>query len=850
VHSILPRPFAYRRPQLRITGRGAMQREKIHLPYRSVLATLVRRQDELPRQSVLDMMQQQQLRLEYSEAALMSAEDEYEQNWVVGSCNTIPLRNPWLLLCQPQAEEQTGNTSVARRTLVRFKTTEEVEADLMHATRPIATLAFLYVDVANLNAIARAVEPAMLKRVRDHYNYIVQNALRSFDCFVAKTNSVTAYLVVFKEAAYALEAARHIQLELVQSCWPVELRPLEATLQVKDPKTNTVLFNGPRAQMAVHVSDQYTWRPVPVSGTNMKSSSGGGASDSANTGSLTPNLSAIHISGVGVDEAFILGRHAYGGEIRLSRPLLEAVGRHPSGKLLLEQLSMEVVVAPSVIRLAEDATSARAGSAEGLATDKTDKSKTMKTNMFSEECVASVPRRLHGRLALMLPPGTSEKAGSVFKSPEEHPAGSNTTATTRDRGGSSGIMRKSNSASNVKGKTKTGQAGGEAVAEEPQVITSIATGGTSSMPSSASSALAKATPLLSVLSPQNSWIKDPRESSNVLPAAAATNWGSDEEQVSACLIAAGIHNEAKQIQKVMQSVLKLFPPQRRRSLSLSLEAASEGSISELPTLNSISSPLTLITDGEGNDGDDASGVRRDGKSPRPSIDARSSALRRRSSKEDTAGSVMSKFASGGGKRSIASADVSRRSAVPTSTLGQYSRFLDFSRYIISMLVNALEIGTEQRAPPPLPLPSSSTGDDVSGGTAGAAAGTGGSGTFKDGRGTSALVAGRAKSGQSGSLSLPPVPSPPGRISGKALGIASSSAGSRQPSVSSKAGDVALKAFTVNRDKPFQSALDYIDEACRSLIQTPCTDASRLPAIPAAPPSKSKSFSGRSTSRRH
>ncbi|KPI87492.1 hypothetical protein ABL78_3441 [Leptomonas seymouri] len=847
VHSILPRPFAYRRPQLRISGRGPMQREKIHLPYRSALAALKLHQDGLPRQVVLDMMQQQQLRLEYAEAALMSAEDEYEQSHEVGRDNATLLRNPWVLLCQPQAEEKTGSTAAARRTLVRFKTAEELEADLMHATRPIAPLAFLYIDVANLNAITQSVEPALLKRTWDHYNYIVQSTLRSFDGFVAKTNSVTAYLVVFEGAGMALEAARQIQLELVQTCWPVELRPIEATLQVKDPKTNTVLFNGPRAQMAVHVSNQYTWRPVPVTVAG-KSNFSAGDSESVPANSLGPDLSAVHISGVGVDEAFILGRHAHGGEIRLSRPLLEAVGRHPSGKLLLEQLSMEVVVAPSVIRPAEDAAGPHASSAEGATTEKTGKSKVVATNMFSEECVASVPLRLHGRLAIMLPPRAFEGSGSAAKSSEEvTPATGSANNAAGNRGGSNGIMQKASPLPKTKGRAKPGQAGGNT--PEEQGITSIAAGSTSSAVGMASSTLAKATPLISTLSHQGSWIKDPQESSNPLPAASATNWGSDEEQASACLTAAGVHNEAKKIQKAMQSVLKLFVPPRRRSLSSSSEGASEGSTSELRTSVSITSTPVSVFEGDNGDAVDSSGVGTDGKSSRPLSDIRGGALRRRFSKEEPAEAAASKPAAGG-KRGAASATASRRSGAANSVLDQYTRFLDFSRYVVAMLVNALVIGTEQRTPPPLPLLASGAGDEAASGKSGLAPVAGSSGAFKDGHGAGALVGGRVKSGQGGEHSLSLVPSPPGRLGGKALGLAPPPAGTPQPPADGKAGDAAMKGFTVNREKPFQSALDYINDACRSLIQTSGTDTRRPAPIPAAPPSKPKPFSGRLASRRH
>ncbi|KAK7200813.1 hypothetical protein NESM_000139700 [Novymonas esmeraldas] len=881
VHSILPRPFAYRRPQLRGSGRPNTQSDKLYLPYRSALATLMLHRDELPRQGVFDMMEQQLRRLEYGEMARMSAEDEYERSWEIGAAATPLLRNPWPLLCQPQAEEQADNVT-ARRSLVRFRTTEEVEAELMYARRPTKPLAFLYCDIAGASAIARAVAPPLLRRVWAHYNHIVQSSVRDFSGYVAKTNSATAYLVVFEEPAMALEAARQIQLEMVDATWPEELRLLESTLHVKDVKTSTVLFNGPRPQIAVHVSDQFTWRLVPAaqspaarkadparpaagekSGSGSGSGSGGGGAAAA---AAAAQLSAVHVSGVGVDEAFVLGRHAHGGEIRLSRPLLEATGKHPSGKLLLEQLTMEVVVAPSVVRPAEGAargTSAASGTSK-KAEAKSDP-KAVRGNVYAEECVVSVPRQLQGRLALMLP-STSHAFGAAKFTEEALAMATAASAVDDDDAGGGGVPDVEAEATDD--------------AEKPVPVPAASAAAEVSRPTSA--ALPKAVAVLAATVAQHAWFVEPKGSFNPLPAAWRTDWdGAAQQQPASRLAELGLLEETRRIQAVLQELLKMFPSAHRQMRALedtSDEAAGEAS-SEAPatTAGAAAAASNPPSSGGAGGGKKAAGAeaRLTNKIPAPPLSSssgRSSVNAVRRSRD-------------GGPSNAASAAAAARAATRASAVGQYMSFMDFSKFLITVLLNALEIGADQRVPPPLSLPHGGAGGEVvlgggSGGgggggppsmTAGGARGGGGTagGAQKFSRGSvsARLHAGTSNaadaspsnnSRESSFASLPTISVPNGRMSAKAGGGASGARASSPLSRDyeqrerSSSDSLPRGAAKVSAERPFQSALDYLDDACRALTQLSGTELGKLATIPAAPPSsKSKAFPSRSTSaRRH
>lgn len=855
VHSVLPRPFAYRRPQLRNSGRSGPPNGKLFLPYRSVVAALKVRRDELPRQGVFDMMQQQLQRMESGELARMSAEDEYERSWEVGTMATPLLRNPWLLLCQPQAEEQSENNTT-RRSLVRFKTMEEVDAELMYMRRPTKPLAFFFCDLAGAAVIARSLPPPLVRQVWAHYNFLVQSSIREFGGYVAKTNSSAAYLVVFEEPALALEAARQIQLEMTETPWPEELRSLEQTLHVRDMKTRQVLFNGPRPQMAVHVSDQYTWRMATTT------ASAAAASHLAN-GNAPPAVTAVHLSGVGVEEAFVLGRHAHGGEIRLSRPLLEAVGAHSSGKLLLEQLSMDVVVAPSVVRVA-DGGSGRLGSAGSVSpgvsrgmsaatpaasrkgADGKGEAKVVKTNVYAEECVVSVPRQLEGRLPLILPSTSSafgaakltEKAlalaaASVAK---DEPAGKDRAGGNSDTGGGGG---------------------GDGDGAVTEVHDALAEEGADDAAGPSPTSPVRAVPLPATLVSQHAWFVEPKSAMNPLPAAWRTDWSAvATEQPPNSLSELGLLAETRKIQGTMQELLGLFPAAQRQTTAATL--AVNDILEELaPDPAPAADSAVAASGGAAAKKAAAAADRRLPRIPASPAAGRGGSNANRRSKDATASSASTTAAAA-------------RAASRATAIEQYAHFMDFTRCVVTVLANALDIGTDMRTPPPLALPQGMHASDAAAGLPSALSGSAGRATTSGSGGGSAgaqrysrgSVPGRLQRGspnpseravassprETSFSSLPSLPLPSGRTINKSpanTSLTSPPANRESGQRERSASQLARGSFRVSGDRPFQSALDYLDDGCRALAQLSGAELGRLTALPPAPPaSKSKPFSGR------
>ncbi|GET92219.1 hypothetical protein, conserved [Leishmania tarentolae] len=850
VHSVLPKPFAYRHKQLSNVGGAAMQNKNLHLPYRSVLASLTLHRDELPRQSVLDMMEQQQRRLEFGEMALMSAEDSYERGWQVSTATKSPLCSPWLILCQPQAEELPESVPAGRRS-VRFRTVEEMGAEVMYVRRSTKPLAFLYCDVAGAGAIARSVAPPLLRLVWAHYNYIVQNAVRNFNGYVAKTNSTTSYLVVFEEPTMALEAARQIQLEMVESMWPEELRVLEPTLHVKDVKSHTVLFNGPRPQIAVHVSDQYTWRlisPSPsLDASKSNSSSKIWSEDGADGGSPAAEpLSTVHISGVGVKETFVLGLHTHGGEIRLSRSLLNAVGASPSGKLLLAQLTMELVVGPSMIHSVEGIKKEnRTTTKVATTTQANNETKALKANIFAEECVASVPRRLEGRLALILS-STSTAFGParLTEAALAMEAASLAEGNTESTSGEDGDAVPAYNTGKVESEAPT------AVKTEP-----------TSLPSAAPP---KAMLLPAAKMAQHAWLLQPKESFNPLPAASCTDWSTVAAQPTTRLMELGLLEETRKIQTALQGVLKMFSS--AQLLAKALEDVPDESASE--------SPAELLPDSSTNpDAGSAAGKKTSRVNrlstkipapPTPFSAARGSASLTRRSK-DAAPS----------KAAVASSSVCVATrAVPVE---QYALFIDFSKCLVTVLLNALAIGVDQHSRPGVPVPRCVQSNDSAAvrplsmssdsGLSGLLGGSAGSRSQRNSSsagsrrvyGTSFSSIEYSLSGsacESKLSSLPRIPLPNGQLSNKSP----TSAHPRLTTVPMNLdAELHERGFSnplsegskVSPELPFLSALDYLDDGCRTLAQLSGTELGKVAKIPAAPLSKSRTFPPRSSSaRRH
>ncbi|KAG5493901.1 hypothetical protein JKF63_01733 [Porcisia hertigi] len=838
VHSILPRPFAYRRQHLPSFGRATLQNKKLYQPYRCILESLTLRSEVLPRQSVLDMMEQQQRRLELGETARMRAEDHYERYCEVGMPKDPLLLNPWLLRCQPQAEVHPEKVSTCR-SIVRFRSIEEPEAGVMNVRRSTKRLTFLYCDVADVEKISRAVAPSLLKLVWAHYNYIVQSSVRIFGGYVAKTNSATAYLVVFEEPAMALEAARKIQLEMLESNWPEELRVLESTLHVKDPKTHTVLFNGPRPKMAAHVSDQYCWYPISTASGPMARKGNASRKGSGENGALcgsgsATSLSTVHISGIGVEETFVLGRHSHGGEIRLSRPLLEAAGKGTSGKLLLGQLSMEVVVAPSVIRSIEDVRES-SSSIAGMAKKAGGKKErgALKGDVFAEECVVSVPRQLEGRLALLLP-----STSTVFVSARL--TGENLAMMTASADQSDPLA--------IRGKD-----GGEGLSEGTATLDSVtATAAAIEETGLAATALPKAMLLPDNIMAQYTWLVEPSKSTNPLPAAWRLSWDALAHQPADRRAGLSFLEEAKGIQAMLRELIRVYPSTQRQYQALKGildESATEPPAEFIPV-----SSNDLAIGGAARK-KTSTGNRLSTKvlsPPRSSSAGQGSTNQTRKSEDVNPSDASS--------TSVAVSTVNR-----ADTFQQYLRFMDFSKRLVTELLNALEIGTEDRSPTRIALPHDGDSKKVAVPGLRPLSGRGGrsavprvgpsSGSQKHSRTSSG---GRA-SGTSfdfsecqildsllqSSIPLLPSISTPGE---RLLNTSPSGAWDDLRPPSSKCGLVLQRRASFDShpdgvkdasELQFLKALDYLDDACRTLTQISGTALGKIAKIPSAPQLRSK-----------
>ncbi|KAG5467804.1 hypothetical protein LSCM4_00888 [Leishmania orientalis] len=202
--------------------------------------------------------------------------------------------------------------------------------------------------------------------------------------------------------------------------------------------------------------------------------------------------------------------------------------------------------------------------------------------------------------------------------------------------------------------------------------------------------------------------------------------------------------------------------------------------------------------------------------------------------------------------------------------------MDFSKYLITVLLNALVIGADQRSLHPLSLPRGRQDGKIAGVDPPYMPGDNGrpgvlvrSANGSSQKYSCSTLSGRAQSAyfapiecpSSGSahesnFSLPSISAPSGRLPNKSPAAASPSpttsslrSGSEpqiRTSCDSHCGDIMA-----GPERTFLMALDYLDDACRALTQLSGTELGKLATIPAAPPSKSKTFPGRfSSPRRH
>ncbi|KEG10148.1 hypothetical protein DQ04_04121060 [Trypanosoma grayi] len=281
--SIIPKPYAYRR-QWQMSVDGKIAEKQWECPARSAMAALQLEEDVLRREEAVQMLQQQQQLIERAEAATMAMHDTAWDHTA-----HMALRLPW-----PVSGASIG----------------------MH-NKP--ELGFMFCDVNDAAGISCMVPDDLYKEIMALYNYVVQKAVLAYDGFIAKTDSVTAYIVIFPDPHRAMETALQIQRSLLEVEWPTRLLTIEATLHVQSAKTGTLLFHGVRAKTVVHASQDYH-------STRSARGEYGEAGD---------------VSGAALDAVATLGLLARGGEILVTPDALHRVSATLSGSLLLQQVAIQ-----------------------------------------------------------------------------------------------------------------------------------------------------------------------------------------------------------------------------------------------------------------------------------------------------------------------------------------------------------------------------------------------------------------------------------------------------------------------------------------------------------------------------
>lgn len=152
-------------------------------------------------------------------------------------------------------------------------------------------LAVLYVDVEGSAKLFEACGDSFV-RSQQHYNYLVRELVASFDGYVFRTNGTEAWIVAFRDARVAVEAAIALQQALLSADWPADITRQDRALRVRETKStpNVLLFCGLRARVGIAV----------------------GAAQAQPVGNR------VDYVGAAVTEAVRLGRSAHGGDTWLS----------------------------------------------------------------------------------------------------------------------------------------------------------------------------------------------------------------------------------------------------------------------------------------------------------------------------------------------------------------------------------------------------------------------------------------------------------------------------------------------------------------------------------------------------
>lgn len=285
VYSVLPKLYAHRRQGSKNENKPVTQ--WCNTPRRCVKSILQADNQVMRRADVMPFLLRHQQFMERGEAAMMAARDEFFTLHAHGA-----LRLPWSVVGKSRA--------------------------------PQKEVGFIFCDAMDVSTIAEHVSDDMYKEIMAQYNHVVRETLLMHGGFIAKTNSTSAYIVVFNEPYRAMEAALQIQRQLLVPPWPNKLHTLEATLYVRSAKTGILLFRGVRAKIVVHVSSEFQYTRV---------------------GRGDEGRNAVHVFGPAVDTVAEFASLACGGEILMTPHALDNLQSTLHGSLLLHQVDFQTVTA-------------------------------------------------------------------------------------------------------------------------------------------------------------------------------------------------------------------------------------------------------------------------------------------------------------------------------------------------------------------------------------------------------------------------------------------------------------------------------------------------------------------------
>nr|CCD15279.1 unnamed protein product [Trypanosoma congolense IL3000] len=288
--SVLPKDYAYvRKYQMGDHIKSTCPKDvRIWCPQRSAKKELTLRSSFVTCTEAHDMLREMQGFIERNEASIMSAHDMLSTLTAKQA-----IRLPWMV---PRATKG--------------------------VPREMKERGFLFCGAVGLGAISRGLPSGLYAEVCEQYNYVVQEVILNNDGFIALTDSFASYIVMFDDASRAMEAALQIQSKLLQVPWPREIMSLAPSLRVQSAHDRTLLFNGARATTVVHSSRNY---------------------ESCRSQSPQDDESGMWLGGRAIEELMGIVSKARNGDAILTLPAHKIIESTNHGRLLLQQVEMEIL---------------------------------------------------------------------------------------------------------------------------------------------------------------------------------------------------------------------------------------------------------------------------------------------------------------------------------------------------------------------------------------------------------------------------------------------------------------------------------------------------------------------------